>query len=127
MELPVASQWCGVESVDDRILSFTEPHVHPIFSAKMFLVKGRDADLVVDSGMGIAPLRPAIDAPRVEPAKPLILLTTHTHEDHIGAAHEFETRLVHSPEAGDQADPAPYSLDSRDIPKRLRELFLSAG
>ena len=41
MELPVASQWCGVESVDDRILCYTEPHVHPIFSANTFMVQER--------------------------------------------------------------------------------------
>ena len=127
MTLPVVSQWYGVDSVDDRILCLTEPHVHPIFSANIFLVLGRDADLVIDSGMGIAPLRPVIDAARPDPARPLILFTTHTHVDHIGAAHEFDTRLVHPFEAAELANPEPYSLDSADISPALRRLFLDAG
>ncbi|MEQ9039722.1 MAG: MBL fold metallo-hydrolase [Silicimonas sp.] len=127
MNLPVASEWYGLESVDDRTWCLTEPHVHPIFSANIFLVLGREADLVIDSGMGIAPLRPVIDGIRPDRAKPLILFTTHAHVDHIGAAHEFETRLVHPLETEGLAHPAPYTLDSQDIPERLRALFLDAG
>ncbi len=127
MKLPVANPWYGSESLDDRTWVLTEPHVHPIFSANIFLILGRDADLVIDSGMGIAPLRPAIDALRPEPEKPLILLSTHTHVDHIGAAHEFETRLVHPLEAEELANPTPYSLDTKDISEEFRRLFRDAG
>lgn len=127
MTLPVAPTWYGLESVDDRTWCLTEPHVHPIFSANIFLVLGRDADLVIDSGMGIAPLRPVIDGLRPDPAKPVILFTTHAHVDHIGAAHEFERRLAHPLEAGGMARPEPYTLDSADIPEKFRTLFLDAG
>ena len=127
MKYPVAQPWYGTERIDSRIWCLTEPHVHPIFSANIFLVLGSEADLIIDSGMGVAPLRPAVDALRPEPGKPLILLTTHTHVDHIGAAHEFATRLVHPAEAEEMAAPAPYSLDSGDIPDRLRQMFLAAG
>jgi len=92
MTLPVAQTWYGQTCIDDRIWCLTEPHVHPIFSANIFLVTGGQADLVIDSGMGVAPLRPVIESLRSDPGKPLILFTTHAHVDHIGAAHEFETR-----------------------------------
>lgn len=127
MNLPVAIPWYEIETLDERTVVLTEPHVHPIFSANIFVVFGRDADLVIDSGMGIAPLRPVIDALRSDREKPLVLLSTHTHVDHIGAAHEFETRLVHEIEADELADPAPYSLQSDDISDRLKTLFLDAG
>jgi glyoxylase-like metal-dependent hydrolase (beta-lactamase superfamily II) len=127
MTLPVSPRWYGIETVDDRIICLTEPHVHPIFSANIFLVLGRDGDLVIDSGMGIAPLRPVIDEVRPDPDRPLTLLTTHTHVDHIGAAHEFDRRLVHPVEAAEMAAPTPYSLDSADIPERFRTLFADAG
>ncbi|MEM7710403.1 MAG: MBL fold metallo-hydrolase [Pseudomonadota bacterium] len=113
--------------MDDRIWRLTEPHVHPIFSANIFLILGRDADLVIDSGMGIAPLRPVIDDLRSDVGKPLHLFTTHSHVDHIGAAHEFDIRLAHPLEAEEMAAPAPYSLDSADMPERFRVLFLEAG
>lgn len=127
MSLPIASPWYGTERIDGRTWCLTEPHVHPIFSANIFLVTGSEADLVIDSGMGIAPLRPVVEALRPDPAKPLILLTTHTHVDHLGAAHEFDIRLVHPLEAEALAAPAHYSLDSGAIPDRLRDLFLDAG
>jgi len=127
MSYPIAAPWYGLTSLDDRTWCLTEPHVHPIFSANIFVVLGRDADLVIDSGMGIAPLRPVIDGIRPDPARPLILFTTHAHVDHIGAAHEFDTRLAHPLEADEMANPAPYTLDSADIPERFRTLFLDAG
>lgn len=127
MNMPVASPWYGTHRVDDRIWCLTEPHVHPIFSANIFLVLGRDADLVIDAGMGIAPLRPAIDALRGNPSKPLNLFVTHTHVDHIGAAHEFETRLVHPLEGAELDAPAQWTLSSRDIEPAFRTLFLDAG
>lgn len=127
MTLPLASPWYGTARIDNRIWCLTEPHVHPIFSANIFLVLGSDADLVIDSGMGVAPLRPVIDALRPDPGKPLTLFTTHTHVDHIGAAHEFETRLVHPLETEGLARPAQWSLSSGDIPEAFRALFLDAG
>ena len=127
MSLPVADPWYGVEKLDSRIFCLTEPHVHPIFSANIFLVLGRDADLVVDSGMGVAPLRPALDPLRPAPEKPLILFTTHTHVDHIGAAHEFEHRLVHPVEAEEMASPKPFPLQTDGIPQAFRDLFARAG
>lgn len=127
MNLPVAEPWYGIQRLSSRIWRLTEPHVHPIYSANIFLVLGRDRDMVVDSGMGLAPLRPVLDSLRPDPAKPLILFTTHAHVDHVGAAAEFDTRLAHALEAEDMAKPPPCSLDSADVPERFRALFLAAG
>lgn len=127
MSLPVADPWYGVERLSDRLWKLSEPHVHPIFNANIFLLLGRDRDMVIDSGMGIAPLRPVVDGLRPDPGKPLILFTTHNHVDHIGAAHEFDTRLAHPLEAPGMAAPEPYTLDSADIPDRFRQLFAEAG
>ncbi len=126
-QLPLADRWYHVTRVDDRITLITEPHVHPIWSANMHLVHGRDADLLIDSGMGIAPLAPVVDAARRDAGKPLILLSTHTHVDHIGAAYEFETRLVHPVEAQAQAAPGRYTLRSADVSDAARAMFARAG
>ncbi|MFW5655074.1 MAG: MBL fold metallo-hydrolase [Roseicyclus sp.] len=127
MTLPVADPWYGAERLSERMWKLSEPHVHPVFNANIFLVLGRDRDLVIDSGMGIAPLRPVIDGLRPDADKPLILFTTHAHVDHIGAAAEFETRLAHALEAGGMAAPTPCTLDSADIEPRFRTLFAEAG
>lgn len=127
MLLPIADPWYGIERLDERTFCLTEPHVHPIFSANIFLVLGRDADLVIDSGMGVAPLRPVIEGIRANSEKPLWLFTTHAHVDHIGGAHEFDVRFVHPLEAEELAAPPDYSLASDAIPERIVETFVRAG
>lgn len=126
-QLPVDAAWYRAKRIDDRIWLITEPRVHPIFSANMHLVLGRNADLLIDSGMGVTPLRPFVEGLRPAPDKPLICLSTHTHVDHIGAVHEFDTRLVHSIEAAAMEYPAPYSLRSDTIGDAFRSLFIAAG
>lgn len=127
MTLPVDSQWYRSTRLDDRLWLITEPRVHPIFSANMHLVLGQDRDLLIDSGMGVAPLRPFVDTLRPDPAKPLTCLSTHTHIDHIGAVHEFDDRLVHPIEADEHTSPQPYSLRTEGISEAFRQLFLEAG
>ncbi len=125
--LPVAETWYKTEQLSSRLWLITEPHVHPIFSANMHLVLGRDADLLIDSGMGVAPLRPVVDGLRPDAARPLICLSTHTHVDHIGAVHEFDERLVHPVEAAEHENPEPYFLSTDSISRAFRDLFLKAG
>ncbi len=126
-DLPVDPEWYRAEPLNKGLWLITEPRVHPIFSANMHLVLGRDADLLIDSGMGIAPLRPFVDALRPDLDKPLICLSTHTHVDHIGAVQEFDQRLVHPIEADELAAPGAYSLRSDTIPEPFRKLFAEAG
>ncbi|WP_172299216.1 MBL fold metallo-hydrolase [Pseudoruegeria sp. HB172150] len=125
--LPVAETWYVSRRLDERITLITEPHVHPIFSANMYLVEGSDKDLIIDTGMGVAPLRPFIESLRADNAKPLICLTTHTHVDHFGAVQEFDIRLVHTLGTEELAEPPAYSLNSSDLPARLVENFVKAG
>lgn len=125
--LPVAEMWYRAERIDHRIWLITEPHVHPIFSANMHLVLGRDSDLLIDSGMGVAPLSAFVDGLRPAPDKPLICLSTHTHVDHIGAVHEFDARLVHPIEAAELENPTPYALRTDAISDAFRTLFRDAG
>lgn len=125
--LPVDAAWYRAERLGPRLTLITEPRVHPIWSANMHLVLGRDADLLIDSGMGVAALRPFVDSLRPDPARPLICLTTHTHLDHFGAVHEFDTRLVHPVDAAELAAPPVYSLRSDTVPAALQAMFVSAG
>lgn len=95
-DLPVADVWWVRERVDDGVTLVTEPHVHPFLRCNVWHVKGRDADLVIDTGMGIRPLRPFVER---ELDGPLIAVATHSHSDHVGGLHEFEHRAIHSAEA----------------------------
>jgi glyoxylase-like metal-dependent hydrolase (beta-lactamase superfamily II) len=86
----MTDDWFVKTPVDRQITLVTEPYVDPFFSANIWLVRGRDADLVVDTGMGLKPLRPVLD---LTPVKPVLALATHIHLDHVGGLHEFEHRL----------------------------------
>jgi glyoxylase-like metal-dependent hydrolase (beta-lactamase superfamily II) len=90
------ANWFSKEAISDRLTRIWEPHVHKFFRANMFHVVGKDADLVIDFGMGLANLRSALDIP---PGKPVLAVATHVHVDHVGSFHEFETRLGHEAEA----------------------------
>ncbi len=94
--LPVADRWFETKRIDDAITMLTEPHVHDVWRSNIWHVRGRDADLLVDAGMGIGVLRDAL-APLID--KPLIAVATHRHSDHVGGLHEFETRVGHRQDA----------------------------
>lgn len=126
--LPVAEAWYQATRIDEDTTLIVEPHVHVLERANMWLVEGRTRDMILDTGMGVVPLRPFLDTLRRDPEKPIICVSSHTHIDHIGAVHEFDTRLVHPLEAGEMAAPSGLkSLFRKDIPEALLRVFLQAG
>lgn len=128
MPLPVADTWYQATRIDADTTLILEPHVHVLEQANLWLVEGRDRDMILDTGMGIVPLRPFLDTLRRDPVKPIVCVSSHTHIDHIGAVQEFETRLVHPAEAEQMARPSGlHSLFKRDMPERLLQTFLNAG
>lgn len=125
--LPVDTKWYASEQLSPTLWLITEPHVHPIWSANIHLIIGQTRDLLVDSGMGVAPLRPFIDTLRPDADKPLVCLTTHVHVDHFGAVHEFGERLVHPIEAAEMAAPPRYSLRTVGFTEDVRQGYVEAG
>lgn len=124
--LPVAERWYETTVVDDTLTLILEPYVDRLEQANMWLVRGRDADLLIDQGMGIVPMKPLIDA--LAPGRPVIALATHTHVDHVGATHEFAERWVHRIEADDLRHPKGVStLISAEIDPVLRQCFVESG
>ncbi len=128
MTLPIATQWYTSTKLDGDTTLILEPHVHVLEQANMFLVEGSERDMILDTGMGIVPLKPYLDTLRSNPDKDIICVSSHTHIDHIGCVHEFETRLVHPAEADEMANPSGLSsLYRDDIPASLLKTFLDAG
>jgi len=128
MPLPVADHWYRATRIDADTTLIIEPHIHVLEQANLWLVEGRDRDMILDTGMGVVPLRPFLDTLRRNSKKPIMCISSHTHIDHIGAVHEFETRLVHPLEADEMAKPSGlHSLFKRDMPEWLIQTFLDAG
>ena len=94
--LPIADQWFVRKRVDDKITLLTEPHVHPFLRCNIWHIRGRDRDLLIDTGMGIGNLT---QAAKDLFENQLTVVLTHTHVDHSGGAHEFDTCLVHHVES----------------------------
>jgi len=101
--LPIADRWFEIKHISDDITLLYEPHVVPLMRCNIWHVRGRDRDLMIDTGMGIASLH---DAARHLLDKKVTAVATHTHDDHIGGHHEFDHILVHELEAGNLEAPA---------------------
>jgi glyoxylase-like metal-dependent hydrolase (beta-lactamase superfamily II) len=96
MELSIAKHWFDFERLSDGVTRIWEPHVIRVMQCNIWHVQGRERDLLIDTGMGIASLSEA--AAEIF-QKPLCAVATHTHLDHLGSLHEFPERIVHAAEA----------------------------
>jgi len=125
--LPVATSWYSVAPLGDGVTLVTEPYIDPLLRANLFHVRGRDADLLVDAGTGVAPLRPALEG-LLDPGREVIAVATHAHYDHVGCMHEFPERLVHPAEARQLAGEDVFaSLLAEDFPQDWRDQAAAEG
>ena len=88
--------WYRIRPLSDGVTWIDEPHIREFYRCNIWHVRGRDRDMLVDSGMGVVSLRQWV--PLVT-ERPLDAVASHTHFDHIGCHHEFPCRLCHSAEA----------------------------
>jgi len=88
--------WYRIRKLSDGVTWIDEPHIKEFYRCNIWHVRGRDRDMLVDSGMGVLSLREWV--PLVT-ERALDAVASHTHFDHIGTHHEFPCRLCHSAEA----------------------------
>jgi glyoxylase-like metal-dependent hydrolase (beta-lactamase superfamily II) len=104
-DLPVApGEWFERREVGGGVTHITEPHVDPFLRCNCWYVPGHDADLLVDTGLGIASL--LAYAGDLFAGRRVIAVATHYHFDHVGSLHEFDERVIHADEAAIIEDPA---------------------
>ncbi len=96
--------WYEAIRLGEGITLIHEPWIKPFFRCNIWHVRGRDRDLLFDSGLGHFSLRRALRG--LAEREPLCV-ASHTHFDHIGCHHEFSQRCVHAAEAAVLADPRP--------------------
>ncbi len=119
LALEVAERWFELRRFSDDVTLIREPHVFGAAYANMWHVRGRDKDLLLDTGTGVLSLRAQV-AQLTE--RPPVCVASHTHFDHIGGHHEFEERLVHAAEADILAAPD----DERTLLSANREACFQA-
>jgi glyoxylase-like metal-dependent hydrolase (beta-lactamase superfamily II) len=83
------SDWFEVYRVDEGVFALTEPRQFQ--EAISYLIVGDDRALLFDTGLGMAPIRPVIE--RLTD-RPVVVLNSHTHYDHVGGNAEFDSVLA---------------------------------
>ncbi|MEQ1756197.1 MAG: MBL fold metallo-hydrolase [Micropepsaceae bacterium] len=125
MSIQIASSWFERRTIDDGITLLWEPHVTPLLRCNIWHVRGRERDLLVDTGLGVASLQ---DAARDLFDKPLAAIATHAHMDHTGGMHEFEMRYIHAAEVEAMASAVnhlPLDVSTYDAP--TKDWFAAQG
>jgi glyoxylase-like metal-dependent hydrolase (beta-lactamase superfamily II) len=102
-----ADGWFYTRALAPDVWLIAEPqHVYS------YLVRGTDRAVVLDTGMGVAPIRPLVE--RLA-GMPVDVVNTHYHFDHVGGNHEFDRIAIH--EIG-----AP--LISQEVPREVTDEYL---
>lgn len=90
------NDWFDIRRFDDGVIGIGEPgHDEDV---KSYLVIGRDLALLFDSGMGVGNIKQVVEAMT---DKPVLLVNSHSHWDHIGDSWRFDRVWVHEAEADD--------------------------
>jgi glyoxylase-like metal-dependent hydrolase (beta-lactamase superfamily II) len=113
------AEWYETIRFSDDVTLIHEPWIKPFYRCNIWHVRGRDRDLLFDSGLGHFSLRKHV--PLVS-EKVVTCVASHTHFDHIGCHHEFPHRCVHAAEAEALNNPTreitladPYATDEMFI------------
>ncbi|MFN3626371.1 MBL fold metallo-hydrolase [Parvibaculum sp.] len=123
--MKIAERWFERQSVGDGVTLLYEPHVHPFIRCNIWHVAGRDRDLLIDTGTGVASLR--AEVAKIT-ARPVTAVATHIHYDHVGSFHEFDCRLMHEYEAPRMRDYREFAaLDMAHFPEDIRACLAGYG
>jgi glyoxylase-like metal-dependent hydrolase (beta-lactamase superfamily II) len=102
------SSWHAVRQIRRGIWSIAEPsHV------TMWLVAGTERAVLLDSGLGLFPVRPVVESLTTLPVS---VVNTHYHFDHVGGNHEFDESVIHS---------AGAELVTQPVPRQTLDAYLS--
>lgn len=122
MCLSVARQWYETEKLAEGVTLIREAHVAKWLRCNIWHIRGRDRDLVIDTGMGLRPLAEAL--PGLAEARPTLGIVTHSHFDHSAGLHQFDQRGGHPAEAAIMATPNAHNTVA-DIGYVRDETFLA--
>lgn len=114
--------WYEVREFDDGMVGIAEPgHDEDVRS---YLVRGRDRALLIDTGTGIGDIRAVVEALT---DRPMLLVNSHGHWDHIGGDWRFAPVWIHAAEADRPPAGVPNALMGRRIAAEHLRLPLPDG
>lgn len=124
-----ALEWYAHKSLGDGIFWIQERFYESGNRANIWLVRGSEQDVVIDTGLGLRSLPEYLyssgllrdRAAREEAAcRPLLAVATHVHFDHSGGLYQFDRVAVHHAEAealarGDNFETVTWLSDSEVV------------
>lgn len=122
--LPIGDRWFTRSRIDDAITLLSEQHADPALRCNIWHVRGRDRDLLVDTGLGVVSLREEI-ADLVEHG--VVAAVTHGHYDHIGGLYEFDERAGHPADISGGLALTRSPLVGAGFTEAVRRVFAAAG
>ncbi len=96
MMLRTEAGWFATDRLDDDVTLIWEHRVSTDVRCNIWHIRGRDRDLLIDTGLGLGSLRDEI---ALLAGRQVMAVASHGHFDHIGGHWEFEERAVHAAEA----------------------------
>ena len=117
-QLPIVGDWFAIDLADEYgIRRIVEAHVHDDFGGCMWLIEGSDRCLLVETGLGIAPLREFLET---VVSKPITAFASVGYYDHAGGLHQFDERLIHEADAHRISQPTRHNLSLIHISEPTR-------
>jgi len=90
------SDWFDIRETEPGIFIIEEPfHFEQV---KSYLIAGSERAILLDTGMGVDDIRVAAEALT---DKPIVVVNSHAHWDHIGGNHLYDEIWIHPAEAAD--------------------------
>ena len=96
------ASWHEPRQISRGVWSIAEPsHVN------MWLIEGRERAVLLDTGLGIARVRPVVEELT---GLPVSVVNTHYHFDHVVGNHEFDDTAIHEAGAALLVEPVPREV-----------------
>jgi hydroxyacylglutathione hydrolase len=104
--------WFALEDIASGITAIGEPRYH--YRNWNYVIEGKDSALLFDTGPGLCDIAPVVASLT---KKPLIVVRSHLHFDHVGNLHKFSSIAM--------ADlPLLRALDQNGVIQENADLFL---
>jgi glyoxylase-like metal-dependent hydrolase (beta-lactamase superfamily II) len=91
--------WFNTKEIESDIYLTTENYYYEGNRANMWLIRGTNRDIIIDTGLGVCNLKKHLERLNLlDSTRECIVILTHAHFDHSGGAHHFDNVLIHQNE-----------------------------